>query len=508
MDNSAKSRYQQLSLVRRPFLDRARASSALTIPSLIPPEGHNYASLLPEPNQGLGARLVEHLASYFTTALLPPGRQFFRLGVTPEALLESGQSAVPADLEAQLSLTERIPHNEVARRGWRVTTPVSLQHLLVGGSVMEHMLPNNSIVSHPLDRFVVVRSPSGQMVEFLIEEPVEPAALPENLKALVGPAADATPGSSHRIVLYTWGRVEDDVWHVHQEIEEHQVPNSEGTYRLDTLPYFPLRWTAVAGEDYGRSKVESHLPDLRSFDGLSKAMRDGSAMASRNITLVRPNAASGINLIRKLSKANNGDTIVGNPEDVNMLQFTNTTGLQIVQVELETLRRELSAAFMLTSSVTRDAERVTAEEIRRMAQELDSVQGGAFSMLTHEMMQPRLTRLLFQMRASGQLPPYRDDQIDPTILTGLEAMGREADTSNVMTALRMLQGYPEDTYDYVKWPIMLKKGFSGLDLSDAVNTEDEVAALRQDRQQAQLLEQMATSAAGPAAQAMAQAATK
>lgn len=502
--STAAERYKALAVVREPFLRRARAAADLTIPSLIPPEGHNGTLDLPQPNQGLGSRLVVHLASYCTTALLPPGRPVFRLGVTPQTLLQSGQASAPTQLESNLTLIERIPHAEIARRDWRTPTNVSLQHLLVGGSVMEQMLADNSVVTHPLANHVVVRDPSGKMVEFIIEQPLDPAAVPPELTPLL-PASGAAPGTQ-RISLYTWGILKDGVWSVHQELGEARVPRSGGTYRDGQLPFWALRWSVVAGEDYGRSKVEEHIADLRTFDGLSKSMRDGSAMASRNITMIRPNATAGLNLRRKLAAANNGDYVVGNPEDVQMLQFTNQAGLQVVQLELEVLRRELGSAFMLTSSVIRNAERVTQEEVRRVGQELDSVLGGAYSMLSGTMLRARVDRLIFQMQSKGQLPAWPEGTIDPTILTGLEAMGREAETGNVASGLQLMQGLPEQVHDYINWPVMLKKGFNGLDLADAVRTDDEVAQMRAERQQLETEAAAIQAAAGPAAQAAAQAA--
>lgn len=502
----AKTRYAALAAIRDPFLRRARHASTLTIPSLIPPEGHNGIADLPQPNQGLGARLVVHLASYFTSALLPPGRNLFRLGVTPAVLLKSPNNATPPDLELKLGQIEKIPHNEIALRDWRSPTSVSLQHLIVSGNVMEQMLPDNRIIVHPLDRFVVVRDPAGNLIEFIIEQQLDPASLPDNLKALLPATTGDQPAGNVRIPLYTVGVLKDGQWEVHQELVDQDVPNSAGAYDARYLPFFALRWTAVAGESYGRGKVEDHIADLVTFDGLSKAMRDGAAMAARNIILLRPGAAGGINLRRKVAGANNGDIITGNPEDVNMLQFTNLTGMQIVQAELESLRRELGAAFMLTSGATRDAERVTAEEVRRVGQELDSVQGGAFSALSGAMLRARVDRLIYQMRNKGDLPEWDDKVIAATILTGLEALGREAETGNVAQALGMLQGYPPEAYqDYVKWPVLLKKGFGGLGLAEAVNTEEEAAQLRQERSDQQMTADAVKNAAGPVATAAAAA---
>ena len=70
-DVSAEQRYQQLEMDRRPFLDRARLCAALTIPAILPREGHTKHSILPTPYQSLGARGVRTLASKLLLSMFP-----------------------------------------------------------------------------------------------------------------------------------------------------------------------------------------------------------------------------------------------------------------------------------------------------------------------------------------------------------------------------------------------------------------------------------------------------
>jgi hypothetical protein len=507
VSDSAKARYTTLKLLREPFLKRARDCSALTIPTLIPPEGFNHTSTLVEPNQGLGARLVVNLASRVMNALLPSGRNYLILGVSPEALLSAGENAVPEDLQIAMSLTERLIQQETERRNWRQPTFISLQHLIVAGNILEYLQPDNSIRNYRLDQYVVVRDPSGQEIEIIVEEALDPVSLTGQLREIYESTNNTIElaAGTKRVCLYTWLRLIDGEWQVHQELEEQPVPGTEGTYSVELCPYVPLRWSIVTGESYGRSKVEEHLPDLRALDELQRAMLEGAAMASRNITMIRPNAAAGVNLRRNLAKAKNGDYVVGNPEDVLMLQFQNNAGLQITQMELNVLRQELGAAFLLAQSMTRQAERVTATEIRMMAQELEGIVGGVYPMLSQDMMARRTRRLIFQMQVNGQLPEWPEGTIEPTILTGLEALGRESQVGFVAQALQMMQGYPESAQDYVKWDILLKKGFNGLNLADAVRTEAEAEAVRQQRMEQMMAQQAMAQAAGPIANAASQA---
>jgi hypothetical protein len=219
-------------------------------------------------------------------------------------------------------------------------------------------------------------------------------------------------------------------------------------------------------------------------------------MASRNVTMIRPNAAGGLNLRRRIVGANNGDIIVGNPEDVMMLNFANANGMQFTAATVEKMRQDLGAAFLLNSAMRRDAERVTATELRQDAEELDGALGGVYSMLSQEMAYPRLNRLMFQMRAKKDLPDWPDGMVEPTVLTGVEALGRERDVQKVAQVLQMLQGIPpEVTQMYPKWSNILDKVFIGSGLPDCVRTDAEVQQMQRQEALMQALQNAAPNVA-------------
>jgi len=481
---SALSRYEALKRKRDPFLRRARECAELTIPALMPPEGHSDAFVLPEPYQGLGARAVVSLSSRLMVAMYPPGKPSFRLDIPPEVRIQNGDMDLDKDIEQGLILSEQLIQAEIERKEWRPSTNLVLQYLVVTGNALEMMLPNNTIRVFRLDQYVVCRDMQGSVREIITEEWLSPESLPDEIRAMV----TAEDYSNDRVQLLTHTTLQNDgTFESYQEVNRELVPNSKGTF--DVLPYNALVWTNVIGEDYGRGKVEEHLPDLRAVDALSKSMLDGAAMASRNVTMIRPNAAGGLNLRRRLAKADNGDIIVGNPEDVMMLQFQNGNGLQITASELDRQSREFGLAFLLGSSTVRDSERTTAFEVKKSMEELEGSLGGVFSQLNQTMQQTRLQRLLIQMKANEQLPNWPEGMVEPTILTGLEALGREQDVNRVQAALQFLQGMPPDVLAYVKWTELLGKAFYGLNLPDAVRTEAEMQEIQQQQQQQQAMMQ-------------------
>ena len=265
------------------------------------------------------------------------------------------------------------------------------------------------------------------------------------------------------------------------------VPKSKGTYQIS--PFLPLRWSLVPGEDYGRGKIEEHYADLVALDGMAKAMLDGSAMASRHVYLVRPNA-TGANLRRRIAEADNGEVVIGNLEDVSMLQFSNVAGLQIAAEEVRRLTEVLAHAFLLNSGIQRDAERVTAAETRILAQEIEQQLGGVYSTMSQEMQRARLERLIVQMVEQGSLPPFDGDLIEPQITTGLEALGREQDVHRVSAAAQMVQLLGPEVLDYVKMPELLTRAFNGLGLPQVIRSEEEANQIRQQRQMAEMAQQM------------------
>lgn len=495
MAESVKSRYETMKRKRDPYLRRARDCAALTIPALMPPEGHNEFAVLPEPYQGLGARAVVSLASRLMVAMYPPGKPSFKLDVPPEARIQSGDMSLDTSIEQGLVLSEKLIQSEIERKQWRRQTNLSLQYLLVTGNSLEMMQPDNTIRIFRLDQYCVSRDMAGQVQEIITEEYLSPESLPEEAKGMI----KADDYSNNRVPLYTHcKRDKSGKYIVKQEINSQAVPKSDGEYEV--LPYNALRYTSVVGEDYGRGKCEEHLPDLRTIDALSKSLIDGAAMASRNVTMIRPNAAGGLNLRRRFAKADNGDIIVGNPEDVVMMQFQNNNGMQLCAAELERQTREVSQAFLMGAATVRDSERTTAFEVRRMTEELEGTLGGVYSQLNQDMQQARLMRLVVQMKRNQQLPAWPEGLVEPVILTGLETLGREQDVNRVQTALQFLQGMPPETLDYIKFDVLLGKAFYGLNLPDSVRSQEEVKAEQEQKMQQQAMAQGANAVAATAGQ--------
>ena len=228
-------------------------------------------------------------------------------------------------------------------------------------------------------------------------------------------------------------------------------------------------------------------------------MVEVAAVSSNILYLVHPNA---ITRISELSKAKSGDFVKGRVEDIQVLQVNKTSDLQITEHAIREIEGRLSYAFLLNSAVQRNAERVTAEEIRYVASELEDTVGSIYSILSHEFQLPLVRRFMAQMTMDGAIPdlPQGSQGVEPVITTGIEALGRGHDLTKLDTFIRYAQVFPEAFQSAVKQGEILRQIATALSLDSAavIKSDEEMQAEREQEMQMQ----MAQDAAPLAAKAM------
>lgn len=246
----------------------------------------------------------------------------------------------------------------------------------------------------------------------------------------------------------------------------------------------------MPGSDYGRSHVTEYIGDFLSLEDLYKAMVQFASEASRIIRMVDPN--SGID-IEELAEAQTGDFIHGNADRIKTLQLDKSQDWAVMAELAERLEQRLSAAFLLRAGVTRDAERVTAEEVRLVAQELENVLGGTYTVLSSELQLP-LTRRFLWIGVRLNRVPELPSTISPVVVTGFDALGRAHGTNRIRAWVADMQAAGLDVQALVKQDELARRlgdgnGVDGLD--DLLKTAEELAA---DTQAAQQQQAMATAA--------------
>lgn len=491
----AAKRYSELEIARDPFLERARAASELTIPSLVPPDGHTAHSDLPTPYQSVGAKGVNNLSSKLALTAMPPNSPFFRVGIDPKLQRDLDDDAdLKDEIRKGLTIYERTVMSEIEAAGERPIVNEAMKHLLVAGNVLLHLPKDGAQLFH-LDRYCVVRDAKGTPIEIVVKEEFSYATLSEVARDMVAnpPSTIGTAGNPDKnYEVYTHVVRKKGHWFVYQELEGQRIPGSEGDYPLDKSPWMPLRFIHISGEDYGRGHVEEYIGDLKSLEALTEAIVIGAAAAAKVLFLVRPNGTTDVKI---LADSESGDIREGNADDVTVLQMDKFADFRIAQQTAERMEQRLQEAFLLNSSIQRDAERVTAEEIRFMAQDLEDALGGVYSTLSQEFQHPYVTRKIHLLQRSGTLKRLPKAASRIVITTGLDALGRGHDMIKLERYIRSyieLFGPEAAQQDFDRMAVAERLGHGhGIDIDGLFRSEDDKAA-ENEQAQSQAIAQAAT----------------
>ncbi|KKL45796.1 hypothetical protein LCGC14_2352060, partial [marine sediment metagenome] len=275
----------------------------------------------PQPYQSLGARGVNNLASKLLLALLPPSQTFFRFSIDAEV---KEQLKDKAGADDALRRRENKIMKWIERSNLRVVMFNALKQLIVIGNALMYLPKKGLMRTFRLDQYVVVRDPSGAVVEAFIKEEADPVTLPEEVIAAcnvnVSEGSESTPADQKNCEIYTAVKMKSGgkMVEYHQEINDIEVPGSSGQSPIAESPYIVMRWSAGDSESYGRGHVEEYIGDLRSLEGLSMAIVGFSAVAAKVIFLVHPNAVTNVD---DLTIAHTGDFVTGALKDIEVLQL-------------------------------------------------------------------------------------------------------------------------------------------------------------------------------------------
>lgn len=450
--NGAKTVYDRLSNDRAPYITRAEDCAAVTIPSLFPKDSDNSSTDYTTPWQSVGARGLNNLASKLMLALFPM-QTWMKLTVSEyeaKQLLDDPEAL--AKVDEGLSMVERIIMNYIESNSYRVTLFEALKQLVVAGNSLLYLPEPKPGVYNPmklyrLGSYVVQRDAYGNVLQIVTRDQIAFGALPEDIRSTVESTGGEKEGDEI-IDVYTHIYLDDESGDFlkYEEVDGVELDGTDASYPVGSCPYIPIRMVRIDGESYGRSYCEEYLGDLKSLENIQEAIIKFAMISSKVIGLVNP---AGITQPRRLTKANTGDYVPGIRADIDFLQLEKTADFTIAKSIADQIEGRLSFAFMLNSAVQRTGERVTAEEIRYVASELEDTLGGVYSILSQELQLPLVKVLLNQLQATQQIPELPQEAVEPTISTGLEAIGRGQDMNKLeqfiqaITALSPLAQDPD-----------------------------------------------------------------
>lgn len=504
--NTVASEYEKLKTYRQPYVDKAKEAARYTIPSLLTDEHYinlksgQYVKHMKQPNQSVGADGINNLAAKVTLTMLPPNQTFFKFALDTMNS-EKQDSQYWQDVNRALSLIEKMLLDYQEQTGDRVCLGEALKHLYVTGNVFLLHDPKDGLRMYPITRYCVKRDYSGNVLKAITEEKIAFSALDEKIQELIRVKILETKGEKEcehldekEFTLYTCFKRNKKHWLVFQEVEGIKIPESEGKYPIEICPFMALRYTRIDGESYGRSLVEEYIGDISYLDTISLAIKQTSLAAAKLLMLVNP---TGMTKIKNLTEAENGDFVLGRPDDVQPLQANKYYDLQTAKDVQEEITRRLNRVFIVKQAIQRDAERVTAEEIRQMVSDLEESQGNHYAILCKEFQLAYVKITFFHMKKQhGDALPdlVRDKNVKLTVTTGLEALGRTSDLNKWATFFDVIAKFAQSAQVIgAKTDVIAQIVATSLNLDTTgiFPTEEEKQQMMQQQQQAALAEKVA-----------------
>ncbi len=493
-----EKRYKALESDKRFFIDTAKDCCKYTIPALLSYfEDNSRVYDIEYPYQCLGANGISNLASKLLTALTPSSLPFFKFMISDYGLIQERSQEISdfriivdkmlSDYALQVTdLIKTSNDTSFLYEMWQL--------LLVSGNVLiKDPDDNSNIRIYSLRDYCVRRDRAGTPVEIVLKENISPVVLPKEILEQIKVKLDM-PSEVQELPsderneqkgydIYTYCKREQESWYIHQEVKGIIISGTEQKVPLDACPFIALRIFNGAGEDYSRSYVSNYLGDLKSLDGLSQASIEAAAMISKHILLVDP---TGLTDKDDVAEALNGETIDGRPSDVSFLQAQKGYDLRTVSEEASKIEERLNRAFLVTNGMIRDAERVTREEIRAVAKEIEEALGGLYSTCSHSFQVPYLKRKLYKLRKMKLLPPL-DKNIKPVIVAGFEALGTNSEKDNLIEFMNYARDLTGGNFGAVfKTNNLIKKVASimSINLDGLIYTDEEL-----EQQKAQAMQQ-------------------
>jgi hypothetical protein len=498
-EKTIKDRWLTLHNKRTTKLDKARACSAVTVPTLLPYQSMTGEDNLFQTYSSVQSRGVTSLASKILSVLIPLNdTPFFSFG------LKNGREPTP-DIQEYLDKLSFQVYRKLISNNLREISYLAIQHLIVTGDVLIIMENDFSFRVIRLDQFVVRRDVNGVVKEFIYLEFISPSN-EEPASAYDFLSGEEKQAGYKTVYIRVFQDEEKKQWKVEKELEGSIIDT--GYY--DVIPYIILRWSSIAGEDYGRSHVEDIYSDIRTLESYSRALIQGMAAGSTFFMGIDP---AGITEIDDLAGAQNGQWVAARKNDVFVISPSETMNpqLQSSSAAVEAMRKEVGQGFLLQTAAMPTGDRVTATAVRAVGNELETILGGTFSAIARDFMVPIIKRTIYLMIQNNEIDQRMAAQFDEDngilnieILTGLQSLSRESDITKLLQMGEMVRNLPPEATASFKWESYARALITalGFDPDNWVKSEQQLKQEKMEMAKMQQQMEMQKMFAGAAANAM------
>ena len=401
------------------------------------------------------SQAVDNLASKLTLVLFPPSQKIFKQELKRAdmdrlvALLSQPEFAeslnIQEDVDLEKEINLRLARDTVSIMQEINETPIRaltfkiFRYLIVTGNCLP-FIPDNLQEMQAIrpDKYVVSRDNSGNVLNLIVKMGIDQRLISKMDETQVDPNEIHESDIS---VFTSMKLIKGDMYLLEQATSSGiQLFKPRKTNFLESPFMEPLRWVVVDGENYGRGHVEQFFGGISTFEGLEQLMLKGTSAVAKVLPFLRPGSTT---TIEDITEKETGEVIRGDPEDYEIKQASGKiSDFSVVASKSDSIARQIKEAFLMTSSVQRDAERVTAEEFSTLAKELDERLGGMFTVQSNALVKPFVEKVRFRQQQNGDVTVYpKNMNVLVKLFVGMEALGRGQELNNLTRATDVLANY-------------------------------------------------------------------
>lgn len=434
---SVKASWEEMSNSRSGLIKRCEQYATWTLPYLFTKETDTVEQTeLPVAYGSIGARCVNHLSNVINEVLFPVARNFFRIRPSTELKNQAAAAGVqPVQVDNSLSAAEQAALEAVSVAELRSAHVEATKLAIVtGNALLWYPTPaegeSRTCIVYSLRDYVCQRDRLGNVLHIITQDKMVFAALPQDVQAQTRDKFK----DEDTVVLYTQAKWNNDMqkYEVFQAVNEIDLVPMKGiqpTYAKGMLPWIPITWHRKRTESYGRGLVEDYAYTFNAYNSLSRSLVLFAAIASDIKRCI--DTGSGLD-VETVNSSQPGQWLAAKKDELWSPIMANTLDMSAVAQSVQKLEQMLAQAFMLAGASIRDAERVTQEEVRMLARELEKSHGGIYSKFAAEWQQ----KLAALMMADIGLQANAHVKIQ--IITGVDALSRNAEIENLYVVVQDL----------------------------------------------------------------------
>ena len=449
LNGSLESRYQTMKSTRDMVLARAQKMSMYTIPSLFPSDVNTSDEMkLHTTYQSSTARYVNTLAGSLLLTLFPPQGRFFALDPDDVNIKDI------QEIRKKLFKEEDAVHSYFRNQMANSSLYEALRQLIIGGNTCLYTEDDGSTSVIPLWQYTVSRDCRGNIIMAVIEETMSVRMLDQETRDLLTTdvfTGDKKTLETDSVKLYTGiERVNKDKVKIWQEINDIVVTEETIVLERESPYIFPVL-ILLPNASYGRAFAEDYYGDAYTVEEFSRVLNKIITISSMTVGLCRNSK-----LARDLADSKKDIPFeTGESDDLAFISPNKTQDMRALLEHITNTKRELGMSYADKISIQRSGERVTAEEIKRLALALENALGGIYSKLSATLQLPMIHTVFRIMRKKGLVTGITTvlDKagVSLKIVGGYEVLGKGHNAERLMTFGSFIANNP-------KWNQRLKDG--------------------------------------------------